>query len=68
LIYVHRKAELNVQHVYPGAWRGRVTTLFPKQGHYANDDADALGYAAPDVTPGRIGELATHDFSAALAN
>jgi FMN phosphatase YigB (HAD superfamily) len=50
------------------AWRQHVTTVFPKQGHYANDDADARRYGPPDVTVGRIGDLMSHDFSAALAS
>jgi hypothetical protein len=54
--------------VIKGAWRDRVTTVFPKQGHYANDARDAGRYAPPDISIGRIGELMTQDFSAAFAN
>jgi FMN phosphatase YigB (HAD superfamily) len=54
--------------VIKGTWRDRVTTVFPKQGHYANDARDAGRYAPPDISIGRIGELMTQDFSAAFAN
>jgi FMN phosphatase YigB (HAD superfamily) len=39
------------------AWGDRATTVFPRQGHYAQDPK-ASGYApAPDVTVERIGDL-----------
>jgi len=37
-------------------WRDRLTTVFPRQGHYAHD-ADVATYPAPDVTIERIGDL-----------
>jgi FMN phosphatase YigB (HAD superfamily) len=37
-------------------WGSRVTTVFPRQGHYAADPAIAR-YPAPDVTIGCIGDL-----------
>lgn len=39
------------------AWGDRVTTVFPRQGHYAQDAAALAKYPAPDVTVERIGEL-----------
>jgi FMN phosphatase YigB (HAD superfamily) len=39
------------------AWRERVTTVFPRQGHYAHDAELVARYPSPDVTVGRIGEL-----------
>lgn len=41
------------------AWGPRVTTVFPRQGHYATDPSVA-GYPAPDVTVDRIAELLAH--------
>ena len=38
-------------------WGARVTTIFPRQGHYALDTAQVAKYRPPDVTLGRIGEL-----------
>ena len=39
------------------AWRDRVTTVFPRQGHYALDAEAVARYPAPDVTVERIGDL-----------
>jgi len=46
-------------------WGGRVTTVFPRQGHYAHAP-DVARYPAPDVTIERIGDLTTHDMPALL--
>ena len=48
------------------SWGSRVTTVFPRQGHYAHD-ADVATYPAPDVTIERIGELLQHDLPELLA-
>ncbi len=39
------------------SWGSRVTTVFVKQGHYANDLADVARYPEADVTVERIGDL-----------
>jgi FMN phosphatase YigB (HAD superfamily) len=39
------------------AWGDRVTTVFPRQGHYALDSELVARYPAADVTVDRIGEL-----------
>ena len=39
----------------------RLTTVFPRQGHYALDLASNARYMAPDVTISRIGELVGMD-------
>jgi FMN phosphatase YigB (HAD superfamily) len=38
-------------------WGARVTTVFPRQGHYALDMAQVAEYPRPDITIERIGEL-----------
>jgi FMN phosphatase YigB (HAD superfamily) len=38
-------------------WGERVTTVFPRQGHYAHDPKILATYPPADVTVGRIGEL-----------
>ena len=38
-------------------WGPRVTTVFPRQGHYALDEASVSKYAKPDLTIERIGDL-----------
>jgi hypothetical protein len=44
------------------AWGKRLTTVFPKQGHYAQA-ADVATYPKPDVTLDRIGELQQYDLA-----
>jgi FMN phosphatase YigB (HAD superfamily) len=38
-------------------WGEKVTTIFPRQGHYALDVALVEQFAKPDITMERIGEL-----------
>src|SRR5262249_19554338 len=44
-------------------WGRRLTTVFPRQGHYANGP-DAERYPAPDVTIDRISGLTSYDATA----
>jgi FMN phosphatase YigB (HAD superfamily) len=48
-------------------WGARVTTVFPRQGHYALDAQTVATYPPADVTIERIGELLNYDLSALLA-
>ena len=47
------------------AWGPRLTTVFPRQGHYAHA-ADVATYPAPALTVERIGELVDYDLDAFL--
>jgi len=38
-------------------WGGRLTTIFPRQGHYALDAKSVQSFPVPDLTIERIGEL-----------
>ena len=42
-------------------WGLRVTTVFPRQGHYALDAEEVAKHPPPDVTIGHIGELLDWD-------
>lgn len=46
-------------------WGARVTTVFPRQGHYAHA-SDVATFPAPDLTVERIGELAGFDLPTLL--
>lgn len=48
-------------------WGTRVTTIFPRQGHYAHDLAEVARYTPPDITIDRIGELQKHSLEEILA-
>jgi len=45
-------------------WGGRVTTVFPKQGHYALDPKVVTEYPPADIELAKIGDLLTYDLSA----
>lgn len=46
-------------------WGERVTTVFPRQGHYAHA-ADVASYPPADITLERIGDLIAYDLPALL--
>ncbi len=48
-------------------WRERVTTIFPRQGHYAHDPAVLAGAAPADITIEHIGDLLDYDLPSLLA-
>ena len=41
----------------------RLTTVFPRQGHYAHDPANVTSYPPADITLERIGDLIHCDFN-----
>lgn len=48
-------------------WGTRVTTVFPRQGHYALNVAEVAQYPQPDITIERIGELQKYSLEQILA-
>lgn len=48
-------------------WGGRVTTVFPRQGHYANDPEALRTFPSADITIDGIGDLLTIDRNRLLA-
>jgi FMN phosphatase YigB (HAD superfamily) len=49
------------------SWGDRVTTVFPRQGHYAHDAAEVDRYPTPDVILDRIGDIVRYDLAALQA-
>jgi len=47
-------------------WGDRVTTVFPRQGHYALDPKEIAAHPPADITIESIGDLLRHDRSAFL--
>jgi FMN phosphatase YigB (HAD superfamily) len=45
------------------AWGDRVTTVFPRQGKFANDPEALAAYPPADVTVERIGDLLSYELS-----
>ncbi len=44
-------------------WGDRLTTVFPRQGHYALDPSNVTRYPPADLTVERIGDLADFDLA-----
>jgi FMN phosphatase YigB (HAD superfamily) len=59
--YVMIDDKLRILDSLRSQWQDRVTTVFPRQGHYAHDVAALAGFAPADVTVERIGELLNYD-------
>ncbi|MGH7907413.1 MAG: HAD family hydrolase, partial [Candidatus Binataceae bacterium] len=47
-------------------WGARVTTVFPRQGHYANDAGAIRDFPPADISIERIGELLDYDMQALM--
>jgi FMN phosphatase YigB (HAD superfamily) len=47
-------------------WGSKITTVFPRQGHYAHDAKVLADYPPADITIDRIGELLQHSRGAFL--
>jgi FMN phosphatase YigB (HAD superfamily) len=56
--YVMVDDKLRVLTAMRAFWGERLTTVFPRQGHYALDAREVAAYPAADVTLSHIGELA----------
>ena len=47
-------------------WGNRLTTVWPRQGHYAFDPEAVATYPPADLTIERIGDLANYDLPVLL--
>ena len=59
--YVMIDDKLRILAALKTIWGARVTTVFPRQGHYALDQKSLALYPAADVTLERIADLLGHD-------
>ena len=64
--YVLIDDKLRILSAVKGAWGDAVTTVFPRQGHYALDPKELAKYPRADIELARIGELLDHDLSSFL--
>ncbi|HEY6515018.1 MAG TPA: HAD family hydrolase [Steroidobacteraceae bacterium] len=55
--YVMVDDKLRILTAMKGAWGESLTTIFPRQGHYACDAKELAAYPAADVTVERIADL-----------
>jgi FMN phosphatase YigB (HAD superfamily) len=61
--YVLVDDKLRVLTAVKRAWGARVTTVLPRQGHYARDPEALATHPPADLTVERIGDLMDHDLS-----
>jgi FMN phosphatase YigB (HAD superfamily) len=59
--YVMIDDKLRILDSLRNQWQDRVTTVFPRQGHYAHDTAANARFAPADRVVERIGELLQYD-------
>jgi FMN phosphatase YigB (HAD superfamily) len=64
--YVMVDDKLRILAAMKDAWGGRLTTVFPCQGHYALDPRNVIAHPRADLTVERIGELVKYDLAALL--
>jgi FMN phosphatase YigB (HAD superfamily) len=65
--YVLIDDKLRILTAIKKVWGARVTTVFPKQGHYANDPQALAKFPPADVSIERIGDLLTYDLQRLLS-
>jgi FMN phosphatase YigB (HAD superfamily) len=61
--YVMIDDKLRILAAMKKQWSDRLTTIFPRQGHYALDPKHTTDYPAADITIERIGDLVSYDLS-----
>ncbi|MGD0072927.1 MAG: HAD family hydrolase [Candidatus Binataceae bacterium] len=64
--YVVIDDKLRILTAVKQAWGNRVTTIFPRQGHYAHDAEAIAKFPPADITIERIGALLEFDLPALL--
>ena len=62
--YVMMDDKLRILTAMKEVWRDRLTTVFPRQGHYALDTGNVTAYPPADITIEHISDLANYDLSA----
>ena len=64
--YVLVDDKLRILTAVKKVWGPRVTTVFPRQGHYAHDPKILAAYPPADMAIERIGDLLRYDLRALL--
>jgi len=65
--YVLVDDKLRILNMFKEMWGDRVTTIFPRQGQYANDPKVIAAYRPADLTVNHIGDLLDYDLRTLLA-
>lgn len=64
--YVMIDDKLRVLAAMKKTWKDRLTTIFPRQGHYALDPRNSAAYPPADITIEHIGDLVVADLATLL--
>ena len=64
--YVFVDDKLRLLTAVKKVWGSRLTTVFPRQGHYATDPKEHNSYPPADITVDHIGDLLKYDLAALL--
>ncbi len=64
--YVLVDDKLRILSAVKDVWGDKVTTVFPRQGHYAHDEKANAAYPPADITVEDIGDLLSYDLPAFL--
>ncbi len=64
--YIMVDDKLRVLNAMKKVWNGRLTTIFPRQGHYAMDHKSIAAYPPADITIECIGDLVHYDLAALI--
>jgi FMN phosphatase YigB (HAD superfamily) len=65
--YVMVDDKLRILTAMKAIWGDRLTTVWPRQGHYALDPEAVAMYPPPDITLERIGDLVNYDKAALVS-
>ena len=65
--YVLIDDKLRILTAVKKVWGDKVTTVFPRQGHYAHDEKANAAYPPADITVEDIGDLLNYDLPAFMA-
>ena len=65
--YVLVDDKLRILTAVKKVWGDKVTTVFPRQGHYAHDEKAIAAYPPADITVEDIGDLLNYDLPAFLS-
>ena len=66
--YVLIDDKLRILAAVKDIWGARVTTVFPRQGHYAHDPKILRAYPPADIELAKIGDLLACDLGTFLGN
>jgi len=64
--YVMVDDKLHILKAMKDIWGGRLTTVFPRQGHYALDPGNIAAYPRADITIEHIGDMVNYHLASFL--